>query len=216
MSYKKWEIDSDRIKKPTIRNFILQYLAQDFAKPKRFSEIWNFVRDRKICTKITLCVYLEGLEKDGIIQRIEKGKKHVEYVLSDRNFWKNFQKKYDKKMKADVQYIQKKINELIKKIEKGELTEEIVKGHILYQLTAFEDRQLEGITNLLMSPPITIFVAPSLIEDFIVIPYNLKVQLIWACYEKYPKVTMEAIKLLRKYKKEILNLEGYVGKTTLG
>jgi hypothetical protein len=64
--------------------------------------------------------------------------------------------------------------------------------------------------NILSTGKTRIFWASSLIEDFFVIPYNLMVQLILACYEKYPKVTIEAIEILGKYKKEILSLENYI------
>lgn len=211
MSYRKWDIDSDRIKKPIIKKFILQFLASDFARPKKFSEIWKFMSRRKICTKITLCVYLEGLEKKDLIKKIKEHKKDKRfvYVLSDWKKHREYMKEYEKRMIRDVKKLAKEVDKTIKGIEKGVLTETEVHDYVFCMLTDFEYRQFQGFNLLLLNKPIALFVTPSLIEDFIAIPFNLRVQLLWVCFEKYPKATMDAIELLRKNKEVILRTPEY-------
>lgn len=201
---RKWKPSS-----PTIKNAIFQVLAKDFAKPKRFNEIWEHIRERKVCTKTTLWVYLEGLEKIGLIRKDKKNPQHSEYFLADKEHWEESQKDYEKKMVRNVKQLRKNVDKAIKGIEKGLLSEDEVYKFVFYMLTHFEARQFQGFEHLLRGKPITPFVAPSLIEDFLIIPYNLRIQQLWMCYEKYPKATMDAIDDLKKMKMAILRTKEY-------
>lgn len=192
---------------PDIRNSIFQVLAQDFAKPKRASEIWDFIHEKKVCSKITLWVYLEGLKEEGLIlKKSEKEKKKVTYALANADHWKELQRKYTKVMKANLKQMRKDTTTLIKRIRKGHEREAAVRGHVLYQLTAVERRQLEGITDIMLAEHKGIFWASPLIEDFIEVPYTLIIELLWECYKKYPEATLEAIGLLAKHKEGILKI----------
>lgn len=206
---KKWKPAS-----PTIKNAIFQVLAGDFAKPKRFSKMWKFVRDRTGCSKVTFWVYLEWLENEGLITKSEEPKiedkrcLHV-YALSDWKRHEEYQKDYNEIMVSDVEELQKKVEKEIMGIEEGILTEREVSDFVFCMLPDFEARELQGFKLLLMGKPIAPFIAPSLIEHFIAIACNLKIQLLSVCFGKYPKATMEAIELLEKNKQPILQRKEY-------
>lgn len=200
VKYAKWNPQNK-----VIKNGIKQVLALDFAKAKSFTEIWNYVHRKSICTKITLCVYLEDMVKSGEIERIKQEKKKRKlYVLADQKFWIQMQEKYEKRMRFDIKRMQKETNKIIKKIESGKITREMIKGYVLFSLTAFEKRRLNGIDLLLQGKQIEAIISPAIVEDFMTTPFNLMVQLIWTSYEKYPKETMQAIDVLKKRKEEIL------------
>lgn len=204
VKYVKWNARNE-----VIKNGIKQVLALDFAKAKSFTEIWNYVDQKSICTKITLCVYLEGMLKDGEIRRINQEKKKRKlYVLADQKLWIRMQEKYEKRMRFDVKRMQRETSKIIKKIESGEITREMIEVYVLFSLTAFEKRQLNGIDLLLKGNQIEAIISPAIVEDFMTTPFNLMAQLIWISYEKYSKETMQAIDLLKKHKEEILKPSG--------
>jgi len=178
------------------------------------------MKQNKVCSKITVWVYLEGLEKEvGLIKKFGKEELEEEckkddryayvYALLDWKKHREFQKKYEKTMVSNVKKLQKEVDKTIKGIEKGVLTEKEVYDYVFCMLTDFEARQFQGFDLLLVGKPIAPFVAPSLIEDFIRIPYNLETQLLWVCFDKYPEATREAIDLLKKNKKRILQTKEY-------
>jgi len=176
--------------------------------------MWKFVRDRTGCSKITFWVYLEWLEKEGLIKKFKAPKKedkrclHV-YALFDWKRHEEYQKEYNEIMVSDAKELQKKVDKEILGIEEGLLTEREVSDFVFCMLPDFEARQLQGFKLLLTGKPIAPFIAPSLIEHFIAIACNLKIQLLWVCFEKYPKATMEAIELLKKNKQRILQTKEY-------
>lgn len=218
-SYKKWNIDSDRIKKPMIKNFILLFLASDFAKPKKFSEIWKFVDDGKICTKITLCVYLDGLEKNGVIKKLKRKRKEkdkeikrvlYDYALSNWDKLDGLKRDLIKRLGHECMHAieGKEIDSLIKDIKKGKLGEDIVKGQILYQLSSLEKTQFELVVRffeVLDTDMLAGYVTyPFVLRNLALVPYALMITLLLECYtnEKYLKVTKEAIDIFRKRKEK--------------
>jgi hypothetical protein len=186
-------------------NTVLQYIAYDFAKPKSKSEIFEHVKKMGIKTRVSLDVYLAKLEKENYIKSvISNNWKRVRYELADKKFWNNFEKKYERKMSGSKKRIFKETEKLIRDIERGKRPKECVLGDALYALTAFEMRQLEGFELLLEGKTIAPFVTPALVEDYLIMPFNLAVQLLWACHIKDKEKTIEAINLLKKYKSETL------------
>ena len=65
----------------------------------------------------------------------------------------------------------------------------LVKSTLLY----FEYRQLQGFELLLKNKPISGIIASNIIDDYFYVPYNLRIQLLWACQEKKKEITETAI-----------------------
>jgi hypothetical protein len=193
----------------------------DYASPKHFSRIWEYLKRNRICAKNAFWVYLDGLVEKGLVIKVKAERKtklkHGEkprkdrflYALADWKKHHEFQRKYEEVMRADLKRIQKAVDKMVAGIEKGLLEEDEITDFVIGMLTDFEYRQLLGFDVLLRSKGASAFVAPSLIEDFIVIPYNLRIQLLWLCNEKYPKAIEAAVRELVKRKMVMRDLYKY-------
>jgi len=191
------------------RSVIKYVLASKFAQPKSFTEIWNVIREDPFSfSKQTLVNYLKGMEKEKEIVTVKVGeRKRALYALPN---WKECHKlflKYKNIMKYDVKRASEIVEIAIENIHK--LKESEVLDFVFGLMIDLELRQLHGFDILLTLNRNAVLLAPILIKDFISIPYNLRIHLLWKCLENYPKATNEAINLLKKKKMIVLKTREY-------
>lgn len=95
---------------PTIRNCIIEFLLQDLAVPKGFNEINRYLTRNKICSRRTLKIYLEQLEKEKLVDRVKMGKRFLYAVDSsglDRMKFEFDMRKYRKVNDRIIRLIRK-------------------------------------------------------------------------------------------------------------
>ena len=201
---RRWKAES-----PTIKAEIFRLLAQDFAEPKSFTEL----RDKRFCAPNTLFVYLEKMLKREEIVRVpverkSKGKAiraRYNYALPDWEKFAKDKKKYDKRLKRAEKGSRKVVDRMIKLLKSGKLGDNEVFTLVYCTLLDFELKQLQGFDLLLKGQRISEIFAPSIIQDFFEVPFNLRIPFLWACYELYPDISKRAIVTLVHSKQKVLD-----------
>jgi hypothetical protein len=177
----------------TRKNSILGYLLVDNATPKSFSEIRKYCEQKHICSGNTLWVYLDKLEREEKrIIKVPNGKR-FKYAMVDYEDICEGLEKYKAETEQTNKRTQKFINKIIKVVNSGTLSDREVKTLVNGILLDLEYIQLLGLKKLVDNKIISGIIAPTIIEDYFITPFNLRIQFVWACYEKYKTHTNEAM-----------------------
>lgn len=196
-SFKVWKAENEDFK-----NGIIRYLADNFAKPKRFTDIWENMKRNDLCnSRNSLILYLEQLDKEGKVTKVSKGKRSL-YALSNYKNHEYYGRIYEKTMKESISRNNKKISKLITAINNGLFSEDEIYSLVYCSLLDFEFITLDGLITVFNAEPIQAFVASSIVKDYFDIPYNWTLQLIWNCKKKYEKTTKKAIDDLMTAKRD--------------
>ena len=185
------------------RNRILEVLSFNFAEPKRYSEIWKYVQERRegitkhIASKHTLNKYLHQLVKEGVIVRDEKTRKNVAYVLANRKRWENIKKEYELKMSKQIEKFTNDAKNTIQKIKAGRISKEKVKGIILNAWLFYVINSTDAYCLLVDAKQFVSYVSSSILSDWVMSPFMLSAKVVEACYNKYPSETESVLKNLR-------------------
>jgi hypothetical protein len=206
VSYKRWKIDSEKARKPFIADHIKLFLASDLARPKTFSEIWHYMEEggkkkRKICSKLSLVVYLDGLMERGRVVKVPYAKKRFKYALSD---WRDFHE-LGKKLKG-MFTLDGHVDDFMQDVRKGRLDEVEVYNKLLLYLTNLEVRQFESMTWLIKnveSKPLLIYILfDAIFRELLPQASTLAFLLIMVCRrnEKYREVVGNVMEILAMQK----------------
>lgn len=192
---KKWKASS-----PTIRKSILAFLLQDHYMPRGFNELRRYMSERKICSGITLSIYLKELEKDHVVMKVKAGKLEKYVVCPTRKYRTLSRKsmKAEKKFYSDMRLLRKETDKMIKDTERLTLYKEEVDKLVEDELVSFERLEFQIFDMFLKSGiPVEEFLSSKLWHIFVTTTFDLEVQLISAFHKKYPEQT---VKVLEKFR----------------
>lgn len=198
MPVKKWNASS-----PTIQHSLLAFLLQEDARPKGFNEIRRYVSENKICSGITLSIYLKELEKCRIVKRVKvkigkkfKESKHEKYVV--RHAFPRETKKAKRKVVLDLKLLRRETDRMIRETEKRTLSKEEACERIEYELMSFERLEFQIFDMFLKSGiPVDEFLSSKMWHVFVTTTFDLEIQLISAFHKKYPEQTLKVLEKLR-------------------
>lgn len=176
---------------------ILQFLSLDFAEPKRYSEIFEYVQGRDICkTKKSLTLYLRALIKDGLVERDEKGWREVYYRLVGWKKWRVAQEKYRDFMTPRLVRLTQQAKDLINDINNGVVPKEDIEGVVFKVWSVF---QITSVNSLYFVFDVVgaSYVVTDLINDMVLVPFYTGSKVIEMCYKMYPKETKKALEKLK-------------------
>lgn len=193
------KLDSRKIER------ILQVLAYNFAEPKRYSFIWNAVREKRegstkhIGTKKTLNLYLYRLREEGRIVRKEESKKKVMYALTEKEqkIWANIKHKYETEIWKRIQEYENTARSTIEKVDGGEVTKDKIDGVVVNAWLFYVARSTDAFNLLVDAKQFVSFVSSALLNDWVMSPFMLSAKVVEACYNKYPTETIKALESLR-------------------
>jgi DNA-binding HxlR family transcriptional regulator len=197
---KKWTASS-----PTIRHNLLAFLLQEDGRPKGFNEIRRYVSENKICSGITLSIYLKELEKCRIVKRVKvkvkvgkklKESKHEKYVV--RRALPRETKKAKRKAVLDLKLLRRETDRMIRETEKRTLPKEEACELIEYELVSFERLDFQIFDMFLKGGiPVDEFLSSKMWHIFVTTVFDLEIQLISAFHKKYPEQTLKVLEKLR-------------------
>jgi hypothetical protein len=195
---KKWNASS-----PTIQHSLLAFLLQEDGRPKGFNEIRKYMSENKICSGITLSIYLKDLEKYRIVKRVKvkvgkklKECKHEKYVV--RGTRPRGTKKIERKALLDLKLLRRETDRMIRETEKRTLPKEEACERIEYELMSFERLEFQIFDMFLKSGiPVEEFLSSKMWHIFVTTAFDLEIQLISAFHKKYPEQTLKVLEKLR-------------------
>jgi len=200
MPVKKWNASS-----PTVRRGVLAFLLQEDGRPKGFNEIRRYVSENKICSGITLSIYLKDMEKYRIVKRVKvkvkvgkkvKDCKHEKYVV--RRARSRETERAEKKFDFDMRRLRKETDRMIRETEKRTLSKEDACKLIEYELMSFERLEFQIFDMFLKSGiPVEEFLSSKMWHISVTTTFDLEIQLISAFHKKYPEQTLKVLEKFR-------------------
>lgn len=178
-------------------------MSFNFAEPKRYSEIWGYVQERRegatkhIASKDTLNQYLDKLVKEGVIVRHEKSRKNVTYFLANQKKWKNIKKEYEVKMRRQIEKFTDNARNTITMINDGDIPKEKIKAVVFNAWLFYLVNSTDAFSLLVDAKQFVSYISSSVLNDWVMSPFMLSSKIIEACYNKYPSETEDALKNLR-------------------
>jgi predicted transcriptional regulator len=192
---KKWKASS-----PTIRKSILAFLFQDHCRPKGFNEIRQYVSERKICSGITLSIYLKELEKYQILRRVKVGKRKKYAVRMTRKELALIREsiKTERESCFDMRMLRKETDRMIRKTEKMTLSKEDACNLLEHALKWFTHLQFQIFDMFLKSGiPVEEFLSSEWWHTLVGTIFDLEIQLLSVFHKKYPEQTLKVLEKLR-------------------